>query len=240
MKNLFISFVAVLAALTLVSFTNAINHQAEEHEGLGNVMYSMLPPEQFQKQNGDGWVLMDCRNIERSGLHGFLQDEGLTGMLMNGNQLPDARGVFIRNMGYQDTLSNDNQNRKMGSFQRFETGIHRKPGKFNTSKDGGFSKKIEISIRDDYMAHFSRYSNLGDAKRQTVTPLLGIRNAWGSNGNITAYGVENMYYRTETVNETISVGDHRHSVDLAKLTEIFGSETRPSNIALYLYVKINP
>ncbi len=83
---------------------------------LGSVQYSILEPNTFVQVNGDGWVLMDGRDIQGSALF------GLTGI----TTLPDARGVFIRSMNEnRDPNSGDaDGNRAIGNYQGDEFRLH--------------------------------------------------------------------------------------------------------------------
>jgi hypothetical protein len=56
---------------------------------IGDVKYSVLPPDKFREENGAGWVLMDNKiPLETSDLN---SKHGIT-------ELPDARGLFIRGL----------------------------------------------------------------------------------------------------------------------------------------------
>jgi len=77
---------------------------------IGDVKYSVLDPEKFKEKNGEGWVLMDDRDIKGSDLH------KLTGL----DKLPDARGIFIRGMNL-DRKSEEGDaegNRPLGKYQK--------------------------------------------------------------------------------------------------------------------------
>lgn len=76
---------------------------------IGDVKYSVLEPDKFTRENGDGWVLMDGREIRGTDLW------RLTGM----EKLPDARGVFIRgmNIGRDHGNGDADGDRQVGSSQ---------------------------------------------------------------------------------------------------------------------------
>ncbi|MDR6461599.1 hypothetical protein [Chryseobacterium sediminis] len=86
MKTTIYSFVLVVLALIAISF-----NQAEKRSvgAIGDVKYSILPPEKFKEENGDGWVLMDNQvPIVSSALN---KKHGIT-------EIPDVRGLFIRSL----------------------------------------------------------------------------------------------------------------------------------------------
>lgn len=76
---------------------------------VGDVKYSILEPEKFVKENGEGWVLMQGQDIKGTDLW------KLTGI----ETLPDARGVFIRgaNIKRKPEEGDPDVNRQIGSYQ---------------------------------------------------------------------------------------------------------------------------
>lgn len=84
---------------------------------IGDVKYSVLPPDKFIEENGTGWVLMDDK-IPLSGSI-LKQKHGVT-------ELPDSRGLFIRSLNLSrtgdhsdpfKTESPNKEERKMGEYQ---------------------------------------------------------------------------------------------------------------------------
>lgn len=72
---------------------------------VGDVKFSVLAPDKFKTENGDGWRLLDGSNISNTELEG----------LIDSVTLPDARGMFIRGMNVGG--GQDPDNRKMGDPQ---------------------------------------------------------------------------------------------------------------------------
>lgn len=83
---------------------------------IGDVKYSVLPPDQFREENGNGWFLMDD-TVPLAGSDLNLKF-GVT-------VIPDARGLFIRSLnGRRDdaisdrfAIENGGRSRLMGEYQ---------------------------------------------------------------------------------------------------------------------------
>lgn len=142
-----------------------------DHFRIGDVVYSVLKPDQFAKLHGAGWVPLDSRDIFGSQLQQFYPSQ-----LINGRNLPEGRGVFIRTMNSQDKAGADpDKNRTVGSFQ-----------------------DDELKSHSHVMTHGAGAGGKGGAI------ALTMQREW-------AYGTD----------------------------PVGGVETRPKNIALYVYIKIN-
>lgn len=79
---------------------------------IGDVIYSILPPDQFQKEHGDGWDLLDGSPLKES--------DAIKRYYSPAN-LPDGRGVFIRsmNMNRDPSAGDQDGNRAhVGDYQR--------------------------------------------------------------------------------------------------------------------------
>lgn len=144
-------------------------------EKIGDVKYSILEPNIFGQVNGDEWVLMDGRSIEGSKLF------NLTGM----SNVPDARGVFIRNMNLdrEATYGDADGNRTVGNYQKDQFESHNHDVNYN---------KVE---------YFFAASG------------MGLQSDKGQEAG-------------------------RHDIGI-NISNRGGNETRPRNISLFLYIKIN-
>lgn len=83
---------------------------AEKNEGLiGEVRYSLLSEEKFQRLYGSAWVLMKGQELQK-------EDDLYREMEIR--VLPDSRGVFLRckNNGREDGKGND-QELKLGDYE---------------------------------------------------------------------------------------------------------------------------
>lgn len=167
---------AVAAALLILGFTNS-NPPQTGNGRIGDVKYSVLNPENFVRENGKGWVLMDGRNINNTDLF----------RLTRLNNIPDGRGVFIRNMNAGRSVAEGDPagNRAMGSYQA-----------------------------DEIKTHTHQYS---DAHYAEVN--CGNQGLFGNKGES-----DNDNGRCVTTQTTVASG---------------GPESRPRNIALYAYIKVN-
>ena len=176
--------VVVLLFFTITYFQTS---GQEETKQLGNVVYSVLSPDLFREQNGNGWFLLDGGIDLKANGFTFNQTDLCLSTGAFCNELPDARGVFIRGMNMnRSTKSGDVDNaRKVGSLQLDSVGHH--------------SHKFEAGI-----AIAKDKDNPGDP-----------------GGHI--QGPENNKWSFETTN----IGNG------------IINETRPKNINLYIYIKLN-
>lgn len=223
MKNyiLISTFVAAFIGLSF-SKHSSVNSNGG---GLGDIKYSILPPQQFKKLNGNGWQVLDGRSIDGAELHKFLVAERMNTILKNGNTLPDARNQFIRIVG---------GSRKVGTLQDDTT---RKPRTttFKTTAVGAHN--VQLTYRDDF---FNSDLPEGGANRKRSgkeAPTIGLKE---TNSTKNMKGRVNMdtdnayfYYRNRSTS-TQKVPNHSHQINGGG-----DAETRPKNIAFYAYIKIS-
>ncbi len=83
----------------------------------GEIRQSILSEEQFRNTYGEGWILMDGRNIENSDL---ARTYGLT-------NVPDARGVFLRgkNHNRDDGKGDPHGDQTCGTYQEDQLKSHK-------------------------------------------------------------------------------------------------------------------
>jgi hypothetical protein len=170
----------VVTIATIFAFAKA----DEKSEGaIGDVKYSVLPPDKFREENGNGWVLMDDKvPVTGSALdtkHGI-------------KEIPDVRGLFIRclngtrNDDKADKFKKENnRERLLGEYQQDQIISHNHSMNFNLGQQPGWS------------------------------------GGWGGAGQVRA------------VNSPGDPNWDHHPQPFG------GTETRPENIALYTYIKIN-
>lgn len=177
MKKLIFLCLAGISVVGLLSFKFGDDKSSGN---LGDVKYSILPPDQFVEQNGKGWVLMDDKVPVRGSAI-----QSCCGI----NEIPDARGVFIRsiNLNRGDGHGDVDLNRLVGSFQEDALQEHNHHNR--VEKHNG-----DASLIDDWMRP-------------------------GQNGDHNGSCFE---WNTGSVQGANAV-----------------AETRPRNIVLYLYIKIN-
>jgi hypothetical protein len=181
MRQTIITLGIVGTILTILAFTKSENKSVG---AIGDVKYSILPPDKFKEENGNGWVLMD-NNIPLQGSN-LNTKHGLT-------SIPDARGLFIRGLNLR-------RNDSYSDLFSMENGRERMAGEYQL--DG--IKKHKHNFSDAYFAEI----NCGNQG------LIGSKSSDSDNGRC----------------ESNDVTD-----DGIALIE----ETRPKNIALYTYIKIN-
>lgn len=97
---------------------------------LGDVKYSILPPDLFNETQDGRWVLLDGKPLsDLSELYEFLDGKMRLDLLKKSGGsyiLPDARGRFIRSMNINGQGSDPDKTRKVGSYQKdlFQTHTH--------------------------------------------------------------------------------------------------------------------
>lgn len=176
MKQTLITLAIVGTILTIMAFTNS---DTKSVGAIGDVKYSVLPPDKFKDENGNGWVLMDNKiPLQGSDLN---TKHGITA-------LPDARGLFIRSL---------NVNRNDDKVDKFkeENNRERLMGEYQN---------------DDIIEH--SHSITRDTR-------------WGQGNH---YGAGWAAQDGHNGNSTVTTDGNPK-----------GKETRPKNIALYTYIKIN-
>lgn len=183
MKNL----IFVLAIISSIILIFAFTTQEEKSIGaIGDVKYSVLPPQAFKVENGKGWVLMDDNiPLENSKLK----------IIHHIDSVPDARGMFIRGL---------DKNGKNGDV---------------FFKEEGRPRTIQDPQKDAIENH-----------RHAIQAYETSKHAHKDGGSIfiTLYADKKHSYRSV---DRISYG--------VKEGEKKSTETRPKNIALYVYIKIN-
>jgi hypothetical protein len=196
-----LSFCVILA---IVSYTNAdqnsqnltsnTNFQTNIQDSIskgaiGDVKYSVLPPDKFIEENGNGWVLMDDKvPIIGSSLN---TKHGIT-------EIPDVRGLFIRSLN----LNRDDD--KADLFKK-ENNTERLMGDYQPDAVKKHTHNLSVE--------------------------LGYFGGWGGS-NLFSGG---------TPGNPMSVGkEGKAPITIVDFGQNLNSEeTRPKNIALYTYIKIN-
>ncbi|MEX8546645.1 MAG: hypothetical protein V5804_03505 [Mucilaginibacter sp.] len=155
---------------------------------IGDVKYSVLPPDKFKEENGNGWVLMDNKvPIQGSALN---TKHGVT-------EIPDTRGLFIR------CLNGTRNDDKADVF------------KTENNRD-----RLALEYQPDAIKKHTH--NLSNS--------FGFFGGWG-NGN---------QWSGSTRGNPMAANQPEVSISIKDIgTNLNGEETRPKNIALFTYIKIN-
>lgn len=206
---------------------------------VGTVLYSILPPEAFLQENGkDNWMLLGGQPIkETDSLYKTLEKYHLQGILGEENRLPDARGKFVRSMNHQG--GDDEPNRVVGSPQ----------GDLTRMPDSAFrSQNVFNNVNTiEYSAFVNKPSIARDEEKN---PNLYLKKGPGlTNGKVLVAQFKSPQEASVHPSRIQAYIDRRHSIlGISTLNarttpnvEIHGgdAETRPKNIALYTYIKIN-
>lgn len=142
-----------------LSLTLAANSHAGEcsrnNAGIGEIVTSILDVEEFERQYGPDWALMDGRELRNKPLIAFLSTS-LKNPETGKTHLPDARGKFLRmnnNNASGEDYDPDDQ-RSLGSEQSDELKSHshtqheRRPGS-NCCKEGARWGDIFVNPSND-------------------------------------------------------------------------------------------
>lgn len=155
-----------LLTLTLGSYASAqdVNQSTLVSNNLGDVVYSILPPELFELNHSGKWSLLNGNELQNStGLYRFLEKHGRTDLLKDTEgsaqgtlNLPDARGVFIRGANLnrppaEGDPSGDSRN--IGSYQSDQAGKHSHkieiPGAGHRAGKHKGNKSFQAPFRED-------------------------------------------------------------------------------------------
>lgn len=246
------SIATILTVLILgSSFFNSEN-RLESNGTIGDVKYSVLPENRFIQLN-NGWVLMDGRDVTGSKFH------RITGF----SSIPDGQNQFIRGMGGNFDETNKELNgspRTVGSQQIFSTA---KPKRYfwgvtgKIDRKGKSSEEFYADTDFDYNATWLLQSNNkrkldGGHKHkfkdafysETASHNRGFQIYPGDRNNKRGLKGESdsnnsrWYFDSYTDQELLGEygNGHVHELIVYKGGD---RETRPSNLSLYTYIKIN-
>lgn len=191
---------------------------------VGDVKYSILNPTQFAEVNGDCWVPMTGGTMSGSAL----------ATMLGTNDLPDAGGLFIR---AQETLggTNHDPNRTptspIATFEDQATQNHTHTVSGTTSDGGLHTHNVNFRLSDGTDA-----ANIGD---------LG---GFYPPGNTSTNTGDIMFAASDRQGEgtvhTFQIGNgglhnHTFSGTTSNHNGFTGDETRPKNLNLYIYIRIN-
>lgn len=99
----------------------SISKQESDNTNIGDVKYSILPPNIFNETQKGNWVLLDGKPLsEETELYKLLEGKMSLDILQkkqDAHFLPDTRGRFIRSMNINGQGDDPEKNRKIGSYQ---------------------------------------------------------------------------------------------------------------------------
>jgi hypothetical protein len=109
---------------------------------VGDIKYSILPPDKFATQNGECWVPMDGRDIS---------DTRLASLMSPITTVPDMSGLFIRATEYNEGQDPDRSEMESYSLQTDDNKEHSHPLDLETSEDSGhYHITNEISLGTNF------------------------------------------------------------------------------------------
>jgi hypothetical protein len=173
---------------------------------VGDVKMSILEPDDFIAENGDCWVLMDGRALNSS---------DRLAQIKNWQQVPDARGTFIR--GYDPSGANDpdrGANPPVGSYQGDSFGAH--------------THEVGPSDRESIPTYNSTNN----------TPLpVQMERLKAQYRNIKCENCYTSIWLFQVGNTGQQIFQHPF-MHQHRIAEAGGSETRPKNTSYYTYIRI--
>lgn len=205
MKNrITFPFVLTTVVCCLAIFIQLPNAQDDsgkiEGRCIGNVQWSILPPHQFEDENGPGWVLMDGYELRNT--DALKNRYGLSAT-------PDARGCFLRALnGIVQPGGEITEPRKDWKEKGDPNGNFRTSGSFQADSVAPHTHRLPLVNRD---------FEVGKDDRKGFARLDG----------------------KEIKNSKVNSVDDSAASQAKAENDAVDPDTRPRNIALYVYIKVN-
>lgn len=206
--------------LTYAPYALAVNktRYVECSGAVGDVKYSILNPTQFAAVNGDCWVPMDGRSIVGSELAGII----------GSNTLTNAGGLFIRSQEFSNSTNYDSDRTSSSPIASFQSDVvrsHNHTFSATTTTDG---------------SHNHTHNANGDIGDNPNNNGLAFANGGkvytGGLADGTTLKRINLEYARNLILQPN--GNHTHGVS-GTTANTGASETRPANINLWVYIRIN-
>jgi hypothetical protein len=198
---------------------------------VGDVKYSMLDPTKFTAKNGSCWVPMDGRNIAGSELASTLSI----------TSIPNAGGLFIR--GQEINGSNYDSDRTTNSAIGIQTDANASHGHNVGISNGGAATINAGSALTEVGLRKNRFDYIGivldEAFYPTAASTYSERPHRSSGYGYKVESSANMASQElvfKQANVTVPIPNHSHTVTQSNSG---GTESRPNNINLWTYVRIN-
>ncbi len=207
---------------------------------IGTVIYNLIPPDEFLNDDQNrGWVLLDGQPMDPSWeLTTRIQSEYDYSLFEHlKDSLPDARGYFLRAMNYNGEGIDTWKDRKVGSQEKdfIKKHTHKYSGniKGKTQSKGRHSHNVEISV-----------SKFNTSKYYTARRPGSITGDWDNSSHGIYFDPNSEVETSSYWDNSSATGSHSHSIDLdysgtTKTHSGWKSETRPKNVGLYAYIKVN-
>ena len=211
-----------------------------EHSHLGDVKYSILPPEVFNNQHSGTWVPLEGGKIRDDWeLTKLAKREKVHDVIFtikdSAYWLPDARGTFVRSMNHNGGIDPDTT-RRVGVLQDDMTAYPKSP----------FVTKINYGKIYAFGGTNLSSKVVGSGKKSFIGNYHGSKNH-NHEPSIALYGVhspqkgEHKEFREriglKPLNDILNRGERDWTI---KFQDGSGDvETRPKNIALYTYIRVD-
>jgi hypothetical protein len=190
---------------------------------LGDIKYSILPPDKFKDVNGDCWVPMDGRDLVNTDA---LYAQGIT-------TLPNGGGAFLRAQDFSQVSGTEAWKPKNAS--------DRDPDRTSSSPVGQLQaddNKSHNHTTDFAGAHSHNYDDLFYPEAQSSLVCNNVNPPFISNTDPClkgSSGTDNdnarILFQTRS---TYNTGAHTHNI-----TNSGGTESRPKNLNFWVYIRIN-
>jgi hypothetical protein len=234
----------LLVTMGFISLSSGEADPKDQGSQLGDIKYSILPPEVFSKYNTGTWVPLDGMSVNASWELSKLSDaHQLDPILFQAAEdgqlhLPDVRGTFLRSMNHHGGYDPDTL-RTVGSLQTYGTKPPQVPFHGNTNLG-------ELHVFDGTNTYHLSTSSFGSHS-------VSLRTANG----ISKYGAKKHGIPALAlygVNSTKNFKKFRRNIQLEPLNKRMNAnkngqvtidagsgdvETRPVNVAFYTYIRVN-
>jgi hypothetical protein len=191
------------------SFSVATAQKVACSGAVGDIKYSILPPDKFKNVNGSCWVPLDGRTLSDSDQ---LYLQGVT-------QLPNAGGMFLRAQDFNVVSGTESWKPKNSS---------------NNDPDRDHTSGIGLMQGNTIESHgHNGETNQNGQHKHEIKKIYVRGNEDGSGGD--QWTVANSG-GTETSYTTTDAGEHSHTFSTYATGS---AETRPKNMNFWIYIRIN-
>lgn len=213
MKKLVYTVLILNISILLFSFNPSFKSEVP----VGTVIHSVIPPAYFLSQNKK-WVLLDGRPLNTNSTLSQI----MLGTSSSMDSIPDARGMFIRSANYEGGADLDST-RLIGAFQNESTKLPT-----NRLIGVGIAKSDSLSLFE----YTVNVQTTPKGEKDNGSRGLNYAHSHHKTGGL------NIFRYHGKLTKDLIKSEHKHNVTV---DSIFGgdSETRPKNISLYTYIKIN-
>ncbi len=183
---------------------------------VGDVKMSVLNPEEFTAENGECWELMSGQ---------ALPAESKLAELTNWQALPDARGRFLRSFDSRGVDGNDSDRGNNPQAGTYQNRVFKRHNHNLALEDSGNSDGLRQPI-----LFSTSNATFGSTNTFYYSSLHAIR---GGNYGCGPGGQHFVLIpMSDGEDNTFNILSHTHDIGMSG-----GTETRPKNINLYLYMR---